>query len=377
MNFSFWENRTWLANIDFAVIGSGIVGLNCALSLRKRHPKSKIVVFERGLLPSGASTKNAGFACYGSISEILDDLNSHSEAEVVQLVKDRVSGLQLLRTTLGDEQLDYREYGGYELFTNEDQGLYENCKSKIAYVNQLLKPIFNQDIFSENENHFSFKNIQPKLIFSKFEGQIDTGKMMLGLIKKASNENIQILNSCEISNISDNGNAVSLQINSFRHSGEAKEISVKKVFIATNGFAKQFLKEDVTPARAQVLVTKPIENLKIKGTFHLDKGFYYFRNIENRILFGGGRNLDFNTEETTEMDLTELIQNKLGELLKTVILPNQPFEVEQRWSGIMGIGKTKKPIVKAISKNVFCGVRLGGMGVAIGSSIGKQLSELT
>ncbi|SDW18920.1 NAD(P)/FAD-dependent oxidoreductase [Aequorivita viscosa] len=377
MNFSFWENRTWLANIDFAVIGSGIVGLNCALSLRKRHPKSKIVVFERGLLPSGASTKNAGFACYGSISEILDDLNSHSEAEVVQLVKDRVSGLQLLRTTLGDEQLDYREYGGYELFTTKDQGLYENCKSKIAYVNQLLKPIFNQDIFSENENHFSFKNIQPKLIFSKFEGQIDTGKMMLGLIKKASNENIQILNSCEISNISDNGNAVSLQINSFRHSGQAKEISVKKVFIATNGFAKQFLKEDVTPARAQVLVTKPIENLKIKGTFHLDKGFYYFRNIENRILFGGGRNLDFNTEETTEMDLTELIQNKLEELLKTVILPNQPFEVEQRWSGIMGIGKTKKPIVKAISKNVFCGVRLGGMGVAIGSSIGKQLSELT
>lgn len=371
MNFNFWENRTWLANIDFAVIGSGIVGLSCALALRKQHPKSKIVVFERGMLPSGASTKNAGFACYGSISEILDDLNNHSEEEVVQLVQDRVAGLQLLRNTLGDEQLDYREYGGYELFTKEDEGLYENCKSKIGYVNQLLKPIFKEDVFLENENHFGFKNIQPKLIYSKFEGQIDTGKMMLGLIKKASNENIQILNSCEISNILDTGKAVSLQINS------SQEISVKKVFIATNGFAKQFLKEDVKPARAQVLVTKPIKNLKIKGTFHLDKGFYYFRNIENRILFGGGRNLDFTTEETTEMELTEIIQNKLEELLKKVILPNQHIEIEQRWSGIMGIGNTKKPIVKAISENVFCGVRLGGMGVAIGSSIGKQLSELT
>jgi glycine/D-amino acid oxidase-like deaminating enzyme len=376
MNLSYWENNTWFSNIDFAVIGSGIVGLNCALSLRKKHPKSKIVVFERGLLPSGASTKNAGFACFGSISEILDDLKNHSEEEVVQLVKNRVEGLKLLRNTLGDKQLDYQENGGYELFTTEDAELFETCKSKIDYVNELLKPIFNAEVFSEKENHFGFKNIQPNLIFSKFEGQIDTGKMMLGLIKKASEENILILNSTEITNIMDTGENVSLQLNSFRPGRQAENISAKKVFIATNGFAKQFLKEDVTPARAQVLVTKPIENLKLKGTFHLDKGYYYFRNIDNRILFGGGRNLNFKAEETTEMELTQLVQDKLEQLLKTVILPNQSFEIDQRWSGIMGIGKQKKPIVKTISKNVFCGVRLGGMGVAIGSSIGNQLAEL-
>ncbi len=370
MNFSFWEYKTWLANIDFAVIGSGIVGLNCALSLRKKHPKSKIVVFERGMLPSGASTKNAGFACFGSISEILDDLKTHSEEEVVQLVKSRVEGLQLLRNTLGDKQLDYQEHGGYELFTKEDAALFESCKSKIGYANKLLKPIFGTEVFSEKENHFNFKNIQPNLIYSKYEGQIDTGKMMLGLIKKASKENILILNSSEITSISDNGDFVSLQVNS-------EDISVKKVFIATNGFAKQFLNEDVKPARAQVLVTKPIENLKIKGTFHLDKGYYYFRNIENRILLGGGRNLDFNTEETTEMELTELVQNRLEELLKSVILPHQSIEIEHRWSGIMGIGQQKKPLLKQVSKNVYCGVRLGGMGVAIGSSIGKQLADFS
>lgn len=369
MNLSYWEYKTWLSNIDFAIIGSGIVGLNCALELRKKHPKSKIVVFERGILPSGASTKNAGFACFGSISEILEDLKNHSEEEVIQLVKNRVEGLKLLRKTLGDDQLDYQEYGGYELFTNEDVELFETCKSQIDFVNQLLKPIFNAEIFSVKENHFGFKNIQPQLIFSAFEGQIDTGKMMLGLIKKASEENILIVNSSEITNILDEGEAVSLQLNS------SKTISVKKVFIATNGFAKQFLEEDVQPARAQVLVTKPIENLKIKGTFHLDKGYYYFRNIDNRILFGGGRNLDFKTEETTEMELTQLVQNKLEELLKTVILPTQSFEIDHRWSGIMGMGKQKKPIIKAVSENVFCGVRLGGMGVAIGSSIGKQLAS--
>ena len=76
------------------------------------------------------------------------------------------------------------------------------------------------------------------------------------------------------------------------------------------------------------------------------------------------------------MAQTKLIQQKLEELLQTTVLPGTSFEIEHRWSGIMGVGKQKKPIVKQISENVYCGVRLGGMGVAIGSLVGKELSEL-
>ena len=72
----------------------------------------------------------------------------------------------------------------------------------------------------------------------------------------------------------------------------------------------------VKPARAQVLITKPIENLDIKGTFHLDKGYYYFRNIENRILFGGGRNLDFEGETTTEFNSNRNYSKQVGGIIK-------------------------------------------------------------
>jgi glycine/D-amino acid oxidase-like deaminating enzyme len=370
MNLSYWERKSWLNDIDYAVIGSGIVGLSCALSLRKKAPKSKIVIFEKGMLPSGASTKNAGFACFGSISEILNDLDTHSEEEVVSLVKSRIEGLELLRNTLGEDELEYLEYGGYELFTLQDKKLFEECYYKMPYVNRLLKPVFNAEVFSIKENSFGFQRIHPQLIFSQFEGQINTGKMMLGLIKKASEANILILNNAEITALTETNQSVSLQLN------HSEEFSATQVFIATNGFAKQFLKEDVTPARAQVLVTKPIKNLKIKGTFHLDKGYYYFRNIEDRILFGGGRNLDFVAEETSKMGLTSLVQNTLEELLATTSLPKTPFEVDKRWSGRMGVGKQKKPIVKHISNRIICGVRMGGMGIAIGSSIGKQLANL-
>ena len=70
MKFSYWENKTWLSNIDFVVVGSGIVGLNCALELRAKYPKSKIVILEKGLIPHGASSRNAGFACFGSLTAV-------------------------------------------------------------------------------------------------------------------------------------------------------------------------------------------------------------------------------------------------------------------------------------------------------------------
>ena len=83
MNLSYWEIKNWLTNIDYTIVGSGIVGLNCALQLKQRFPDAKILILEKGMLPQGASTKNAGFACFGSLSEIIDDLNHHSEIEVL------------------------------------------------------------------------------------------------------------------------------------------------------------------------------------------------------------------------------------------------------------------------------------------------------
>ena len=141
-------------------------------------------------------------------------------------------------------------------------------------------------------------------------------------------------------------------------------------------FSKKLLDENILPARAQVLITGPIKDLHIKGTFHLDEGYYYFRNIDNRILLGGGRNLDFETEETTQFGQTNQIQNKLESLLRTTILPRNEFQITHRWSGIMGVGSQKNPIIKQLSEHTYCGIRLGGMGVAIGSLVGKELADL-
>lgn len=369
MQLSYWEQKSWFTDLDYTIVGSGIVGLSCALRLRKKFPDASILILERGILPQGASTKNAGFACFGSISEILDDLKTHTEEEVRHLIQQRIKGLEQLRQTLGDKQLQYKELGGYELFTQEDETFYQDCIEKVPYVNDLLRPLFKTDVYRRLPNTFGYKQIQEQLIFNQYEGQIDTGKMMEGLLHKVYSQGIKVLNNCKVTGFESTTDGVTVAMNDFT-------FRTRNLCIATNGFASQLDIPAVQPARAQVLITKPIKDLKIKGTFHLDKGYYYFRNIDNRILLGGGRNLDFKGEETSRMEETALIQNELERLLKDVVLPHNPFEIDQRWSGIMGVGSQKKPVVQQLDSNVYCGVRLGGMGVAIGSTVGRALADL-
>lgn len=373
MNLSYWENESFFKNIDLTIIGSGIVGLNAAISYKKKFPLKKVLILERGILPSGASSKNAGFACFGSPSEIIEDLTKQSEEETFRLVEKRWLGLKKLRNLIGDNNIEYENNGSFELFTNDE--LFNNCVNKIHYLNQQLFSITGEkEVYSVADNKindFGFKKVN-HLINNRLEGQINTGEMIKNLILLAQSSGVVILNNIGVSKLEDNEQMVRIETLA------QKSFNSRKVIVATNGFAKQLFPDlEVNPARAQVLVTSEIEKLKFKGTFHYDKGYYYFRNIGKRVLIGGGRNLDFKGEETFTLGLTDQIQLSIEQLLQNNIIPGVDYTVDYKWSGIMGVGKNKTTIVKNISENIICAVRLGGMGVAIGSLIGEEAAVLS
>ncbi|MTI22270.1 FAD-binding oxidoreductase [Fulvivirga sp. RKSG066] len=371
---SFWEQQSF-TSYSYAVVGSGIVGLSTALALKEKEPQARVVVLERGLLPTGASTKNAGFACFGSLTELLDDLKVMSEEECLALVTERVKGLEKLRARLGDEKLDYLNYGGYELIDQEDLESLDH----IDRINTMLSPLFEKPVFTTCNGEidkFGFnKDLVPAMTFNQYEGQINTGEMMKNLLDLAREKGIEVITGAEVTSLEEKENHVEVHVAPKVTDGFM--IKAKKVACCTNAFTGKLLSDlDLSPGRGIVLVTKPIDNLKFKGVFHSDKGYYYFRNFENRVIFGGGRNMDFEAEETTEFKINEVILNNLEEQLKTKILPDTPFEVDHTWAGIMAFGNTKQPILKQYSKNISLGVRLGGMGVAIGSRMGEQLAEM-
>lgn len=380
-SLSFWEQNSFYNGIDFAVVGSGIVGLNAAIRLKELAPDSEIAVIERGPIPTGASTRNAGFACFGSMTELLDDLQGRTEEEVFSLVKNRWKGLQKLRQIIGDKNLAYQPFGGFELFREEEEAIFQDCSAQVNRFNAIMREITGHAevyrVADDKLSNFGFGKVT-HLIENQAEGQINTGMMMRALLKKAHAMGIQVLNGLSIGRLEENNNSVEL----ITEAGWG--LRVRKVLLATNGFTKKLLPDlDLWPARNQVLITKPIDNLKVKGSFHYDRGYFYFRNVDDpahpgksRILLGGGRNLDPATEQTESLANTPLIQNALSQMLEEVIVPGTNVEIDCWWSGILGLGPEKKPILKMLSHHIGAAVRLGGMGVAIGSLLGIEAAEM-
>ncbi len=371
MNFSYWEKSTWLQAIDYLIIGSGIVGINAALTFREKHPNANITILERGMLPSGASTKNAGFACFGSVTELVNDYKENTEEQIIELLQLRWKGLQKMRTLLGDKAIEYKPTGAHELFKEEAE--LQMAHDQMQKLNWTIEEAINQkDTFTldhDAQKFFGYASFQTTSIFNQHEGQLNTGKMMKAFLKLAQSKNIQILNGCEVSEIRTTGKPT-IQLTN------GQQIAANKILVATNGFAKRLLPEiKVTPARNQVLITDPIKGLKLKGCFHFNQGYTYFRNVGNRVLLGGSRNIALEQETTDTFGLTPDIQQHLETMLKENIIPNTEVQIAHRWSGILGVGN-KQPIIKRLSDDVGIAVRLGGMGVAIGSLIGERGAQL-
>ncbi len=369
-NLSYWEKSTYLENIDFLIIGSGIVGLSTAIFLKKKNKNYKVLVIDRGYLPTGASTKNAGFTCFGSPTELFDDLQNMNELTVWDTFSNRYMGLNTLFELVQKDKIAYRECKSWDIISSKKNN--DITKDFIEYINQKayeitgVKEIYHEDKLISSK--FGFEEINTSYC-NKLEGAIHTGKMIQELYKKAILNDVNVLFGMNAEKLDHSAqeNVIETQFG---------EIKAKNIIIATNGFAKKWIKDDILPARAQVIITNEIPDLKINGTFHYEKGYYYFRNVGNRVLLGGGRNLDFKGETTEEFGSSEQIRLKLQELLKNVILPKHTYEIQDSWSGIMGVGKSKSPIIKKINNNTAIGVRMGGMGVALGSQVGKTLSNL-
>lgn len=370
---SVWEKETFFSHKDVIIVGSGVVGLWSAYYMKKAKPQAKILVLERGIIPTGASTRNAGFACIGSPTELLADARKMGEQSMLEIVAMRYEGLQRIKKVFTNKEIEYERYGGYELITDNQYSKLKQLKNDLGWLNiTLRRAIKDEKIFriaDKKIKDFGFTKIS-HLVESRAEAQLHSGKLLQALLRKVQGMGVEVLTQTDVKHFEKVNEKIVI------HSNLPVSLSADQLLICTNGFASQLLPEiDVVPVRGQVLVTSPIKKLHFKGAFHFDEGFYYFRNLGNRVLLGGARNKAIKEEMTEEMITTEIIQEELERFLKEVILPKQKFTIEHRWSGIMGMGSGKFPIIKRLEKNVYCAVRMSGMGVALSPVVGDIVAR--
>ena len=96
MQSSYWETNRVLSTTDLLIVGGGFAGLSSAHFAGIKNPSLRIaVVDQQSYGQTMASTRNAGFACFGSPTEILADIESEGIEQALARVKMRYEGIQL------------------------------------------------------------------------------------------------------------------------------------------------------------------------------------------------------------------------------------------------------------------------------------------
>ena len=367
---SFWEHEVFYKDADIIIIGAGIVGLTAALNIKEKEPTSRVCILEKGHIPTGASTRNAGFACFGSISELKEDMLHIDREDVVETLKLRHEGLIEMRRWVTPDLCEYENLGGYELFTTDQEDLFQSCARLIPEYNQMMKEVLGiSHTYSIKDGHVIGIKSKLPLIHNQYEGQLHPALLVNELIQKARANGVKVMFGMSVDAVEEEGNRVRVTC------ANDRSIMASQVIHATNAFSRKLLRvEDVIPVRNQVYVTQEISGLQLKGCFHHDRGYIYFRNVGNRVLIGGARN-QVDTESVDEFGTTDEVRQILKEFLESQILDAE-VKFEYGWSGIIATGSTKKPIIKRINKHHIAAYRLGGMGVAIGSMVGKKAAAL-
>ncbi|MCL9980543.1 MAG: FAD-binding oxidoreductase [Bacteroidia bacterium] len=372
-NFSFWEQR-WMERADQVVIGGGLVGLQTAIELKLKYPHKAVWVLERNAFGDAASLRNAGFACFGSAGEILDDISRMGEDQAFQLYEERYKGLQDLIRTYTPEKIGYEQSGGYEIFPSGSEAELNHIRENLLKLNDSLREVHQQVSFVERNIKKFEMNVGETAIVSPSEGAIQSHLLLRTVRQHALSVGVEIYTSMNVKSIEKHGSGGWML--EFEHSDA--QILAKDLFICTNAWAlKWFPDLELEPARGQILVTNPIPSIAFRGIFHADQGYIYFRSLGSRILIGGARNTQFKAENTFESAVTPEIKSELLRWLNEIIVPGIHVEIDTEWSGVMGMHQKRSPIIERKEEHLYLGVRMGGMGVALSSQVAKKLVKLT
>ena len=366
--FSFWEKQQYLGKYDVIIIGSGFTGLCAGLTFLKSQPALRVAIIESAIIGTLASSRNAGFMCYGSPSELGTDIGNQSTANSLAMIRAKHKGMKLLLQFAGKRNIQFKKVAAYELLDKTApattaalehidalNGLFQEAIGIPQYFSQTTKP------------HFA-DGFQDAIAFA-YEGQLNPAATVYALTQLFRNLGGIHLNATTAQGLEKSEGHFEVPTN-------LGTLQSKQVIVATNAFTSALIpSSQIQPKRAQVLLTSPIAKMPYLGNFHMDFGYVYFRNVGNRLLLGGARNTNFESENSAKPELNPLIQSVLDTLL-VKLLPHQNYTIEDRWAGIMGFDVKNRPQVRVLDSNLLLVAGMNGMGTALGPALGYEAANI-
>lgn len=371
---SHWEKTTFLRKADVLIVGAGLTGLQAALALKRRAPALNVLVVERSPVPRGASTRNAGFACFGGPTELLADLDAYGPESMVNTVRQRYAGIQALEENYAGRGIDWHKCGGFEIV---EEVAHTQVQGRLQELNDLLAEVTGRAETWSPVSPSNFIGGETSTIsgifYNPMEAQLHPGKLVSLLLEDGHAAGVRFLFGATVVSVEEGR----VEVEDFG------PLKTKSVLLTVNAFAREFLPEDfpesIRPVRNQILLSRKIPNLKIEGCFHFHEGYVYFRNVgDDRLLIGGARHLAGATSEAAAFGANEAIATTLVTSLQSWF-PEYDLtraDFPDAWSGIIAQGDGKEPVLRFARPNVLVAGRLAGMGVALSAALARQAADL-
>ena len=370
MEWSFWERDAFRKHYDIFIIGGGFSGLSTAYFLSKNNPKLSIAVLDQQIHQRKASTRNAGMACISSLSELLNDVESEGWDAVLSLIEKRWKGLELMRSLFPLEEIHYRDVKAGELFFEGQTYAADKYLPRMEEANENLQSVVGKTYFSSAPGFFPGHE-KGHFVKHKKEGQLHPARLHRAWTKHCRDQGVDILEGLECMHCEKKRSGFEIRT-------QGPVFSASKVLWATNGAVSSvYPEQDVKPVQNHVWVFSSQNPVSWEGNIHAESGYVYARNIGDQLLIGGARHQQDHRGKDLA-DSGEAIYSYLLDFARRFLWEDKDAHISEpiaHWTGYLGVGGKKEPILREIRDGEFILARLNGMGVALSSYLGREMAN--
>jgi glycine/D-amino acid oxidase-like deaminating enzyme len=327
---------------DVAVIGGGVTGCSCALTLAERGVRVRL--YEAREIAGGASGRNGGFALRGATLPY-DEARRELGDEDARLVMDLTErALDRMAELAGDA---LRRVGSLRLAFDENE------RAALRREHDALR-----------EHSFAVEwvdELEPPLdalylgaILHPNDGALQPARWVRRLAAHAINAGADVRE----------GERVTIE-----------ELDADAIVVAGDGFIPQLLPElPVRSTRGQILATEPLRERLYERPHYARGGYDYWHQLpDGRLVIGGKRDASFETEETDIEATTDVVQEQLEALVERLV--GYRPRVTDRWAGIWGTTPDLMPLVGEVRERVWVAGGYSGHGNALGLACGDLVAR--
>ena len=338
--------RRFAGRPEVAVIGGGVTGCSCALTLAEHGVRVRL--YEAREIAAGASGRNGGFALRGATPPY-DEARRLLGPERARLVMELTErALDRMEVLAGDA---FRRVGSLRLafdgpereaLRREHDALRDDGFA-VEWVDELAPPL--DRLYLGAIHHVP-------------DGALQPARWVRRLAAHAAAAGADVRE----------GEAVRVD-----------ELDADAIVVAGDGFTAGLLPElapVVRATRGQVLATEPLAERLYERPHYARDGYDYWHQLpDGRLVIGGSRDASLATEQTEVESTTELVQARI-EALAEQLIGYRPG-VTHRWAGIWGTTPDLEPLVGRVPgrEGVWVAGGYSGHGNALGLACGDLVAR--